>query len=228
MSTLLLIFVIVLALAPVVPQSTSTEVNEISIVSFKCFRTQRGKRAQSESVSPEREMIKANKNFERNARINDPAGARDPNEDTLDNRRDALDKSINTARTTPPKEAGLFAYVAKLHNGGSAPVEMVFWEYQFIDPADPSSATRRQFLCRVNIKPGKDKELEAFSLSGAANTISATSERKPLHEKVVINRVEYAAGENWQRKDWDIKEILTTYDRAMSRPWLANEMCRGL
>jgi hypothetical protein len=37
----------------------------------------------------------------------------------------------------------------------------VFWEYQFTDPANPGNVTRRQFLCGVNLKPDKEKELQA-------------------------------------------------------------------
>lgn len=210
------------------PQSTTTDGNEITVVSFKWFKTQRTDTARPASSGATREVIQANKNFDRNGRINDPAGKLDPNEGTLDNRRDALDRANEAARNTPPKGADAFAYVAKIHNGSNQTVETVFWEYRFTDAADAANATRRQFVCRASLKPNKDKELQAISLSGSADTVSAMNNGHPLQEKAVINRVEFAGGTNWQRSDWDIKEILTTYDKAMSRPWGANEMCRGL
>ena len=45
--------------------------------------------------------------------------------------------------------------------------------------------------------------------------------------KVLINRVEYADGSIWQRKDWNFSEIRMTYKRAVTTPW-GSEMCRSL
>jgi hypothetical protein len=90
---------------------------------------------------------------------------------------------------------------------------------------------RRQFLCGVNIKPEKEKEIQAFSLSGPSDVISvgnlANKSGNAFQEKVVINRVEYADGSIWQRKDWNFGEIRLTYQRAVGTPWGA-EMCRSL
>jgi hypothetical protein len=88
---------------------------------------------------------------------------------------------------------------------------------------------RRQFLCGVSIKPEKDKELQAFSLSGPHDVISVDtlSKKSPGEEKVVINRVEYGDGSIWQRKDWSFGEVRLGYARAVSTPW-GTEMCRGL
>ena len=47
-------------------------------------------------------------------------------------------------------------------------------------------------------------------------------------DKVMINRVEYADGSIWQRKDWNFAEIKLTYQHAVATPWTAGEMCRGL
>ena len=91
--------------------------------------------------------------------------------------------------------------------------------------------TRRQFLCGVNIKPAKDKELQAFSVSAPSDVVSvetlSNKTGNALQEKIVINRVEYADGTIWQRKDWNFGEIRLSYRRAVGTPWGA-EMCRGL
>ena len=121
-----------------------------------------------------------------------------------------------------------FAYQVKLHNTGKQTVEVVFWEYQFIDATNPGNVTRRQFLCGVKIKPDKDKELQAFEMSGPGDTVSAASPTTSLQEKVVINRVEFADGKSWMRKDWNANEIKAAYQRAMATPWSPNEMCRAL
>jgi hypothetical protein len=44
----------------------------------------------------------------------------------------------------------------------------------------------------------------------------------------VINRVEFADGKSWTRKDWNAGEIKAGYQRAMATPWSSNEVCRGL
>jgi hypothetical protein len=46
-------------------------------------------------------------------------------------------------------------------------------------------------------------------------------------EKVLINRVEYADGTIWQRRDWSFAAIRENYKRAIETPW-GNEMCRSL
>jgi hypothetical protein len=86
-------------------------------------------------------------------------------------------------------------------------------------------------LCAANIKAGKEKEIQAFSVSGPSEVVSvdtlAKNSTNPFEEKVVINRVEYADGSIWQRKDWNFGEIRMSYRRAVSTPW-GKEMCRGL
>lgn len=176
-------------------------------------------------------MIPENKNYSRNARINNPVGARDPNEDTIDGRHAALEKITQEARTPSTKPVDGYAYRAKIQNTSTKVIEIVFWEYQFIDPANPAVMSRRQFLCGVKINPAKDKELQAFSLSGPSDVISVQAlgnkSENAFKERVLINRVEYADGTMWQRKEWNFGEIRLGYRRAVGTPWGA-EMCRGL
>ena len=114
---------------------------------------------------------------------------------------------------------------------GKNVVEIVFWEYQFHDPADPSLVARRQFLCGVNIAGDKSKELEGFSLSGPSDVVNvstlANKSENPFKEQVLINRVEYADGSIWQRKGWSLAEVKTSYDRVLREPWVPG-MCKGL
>ena len=51
-----------------------------------------------------------------------------------------------------------FAYKVKVRNSAAKVVEVLFWEYQFEETANPSNLTRRQFLCGVQIKGGKEKD----------------------------------------------------------------------
>jgi hypothetical protein len=80
-------------------------------------------------------------------------------------------------------------------------------------------------LCGVNIAAEKSKELEGFSLSGPGVVNAQTD--SPIKEKAVINRVEYADGSVWQRKDWSLAEVKTSYDRVLREQWVPG-MCKGL
>ena len=211
----------------VAPDSSSVEVLE-----FKCTKSRQVmlEPPYTENI-PARAVIPQNKNYARNARVNDPVGARDPNEDTIDGRSAALEKISQEARRPANKPVDGYAYRVKVQNASNKPVEILFWEYQFIDTANPSTVTRRQFLCGVNIRAGKAAEVKTFSPSGPAEVVNvdtlANKSSNPVQEKVVINRVEFADGTIWQRKDWNFGEIRMAYRRAVSTPW-GTEMCRGL
>ena len=236
MKTLLLWPLLLMFVLPVQNPTAPQEVSSVAVLAFKWSRTRQKVTppdpAANAPAAPVRAVITANKNLERNARINDPAGKRDPNEDTLDGRSAALEKAVQESRTPKAEPIDGFEYRARVQNGSKKVVEVLFWEYQFVDPSNPANVTRRQFLCVVNIKPDKQKELQAFGVSGPGEVISAGSLANQagnvFQEKVLINRVEYADESIWQRKDWNAAEIKLTYQRAMATPWNAGEMCRGL
>jgi hypothetical protein len=202
----------------------------VAVVSFKWSRIRKTVKGEPEVVTPAREMIPDNKTYQRNARVNQPVGQRDPNEDTVDGRREAIEKIVQEARTAPPKSLDTFSYEAKILNGSKKTIDVVFWEYQFIDQVSPSTSTRRQFLCGGGIKPGKEKDLQASSLSGPSDVVNvetlANSSGKRFLEMVLINRVEYADGSIWERKDWKFSEIRLALKRALATPWTEN--CRAL
>lgn len=170
-----------------------------------------------------------NRGFDRTPRVDDPV--REPNIDTLAGRGAALEQAVQESRKPRPKPVDGFAYRTKVKNDGTKATEVLFWEYQFTTTANPGEMTRRQFLCRVKIKPNKAKELRSFSLLGPGDVISvenlANKSASPFQEKVVINRVEFADGSMWQRSDWNFAEIKLTYARVVATPW-GSEMCRGL
>ncbi len=202
----------------------------MSIASFKWTRARQKVDSQQTDVSvPERQVIPQNKNFARNARMNEPRGARDPNQDTLDGRSAAMEKSVQESRTPKTEPRDGYAYRIKVKNSATQVAEVVFWEYQFYDAANPNLVARRQFLCGVNIRPDKEKELEGFSLSGPSDVVSvaALADKSRFKENVLINRVEFADGSIWQRKDWDLKEVKATYDRVLREQWLPGQ-CKGL
>jgi hypothetical protein len=230
---LLFVFPILLGLLiPYQAANSNRESSTLTVVNFKWSKTRRTMETPPvEGNVPARAMIPQNRNFARNARVNDPQGVRDPNGDTLDGRSAAMEKSVQEARTRKPKASDGYTYRIKVQNPGKNVVEIVFWEYQFHDPADPSLVARRQFLCGVSIAGDKSKELEAFSLAGPSDIVNvstlANKSENPFKENVLINRVEYADGSIWQRKGWSFAEVKTTYDRVLREPWVPG-MCKGL
>src|SRR6185503_3506351 len=142
-----------LSASPALGQDVSADQAPIAVLSYKWSKDRRAMELVDTSGpdTPQPAMIPQNKNFARNARVNDPAGVRDPNADTIDGRSEALEKSVQESRTAKPKAADGFAYKIKVQNTGAKAVEIVFWEYQFQDPGDSSLVARRQFLCGVNV-----------------------------------------------------------------------------
>jgi len=207
----------------------SHEGTPVVVSSFKWFKDRQVIAQAPDGITPAAAMIPANKNYERNRRANMSPGERDPNLDTIDGRSAALEKAVQDSRT--PKPIDGFAYRAKVHNASAKLIETIFWEYQFKEATESGPVSRRQFFCAVSIRPEKDTELRAFSVSAPRNVVSvdalAGKSASAAGEKVIINRVEYADGSIWQRKDWSFGEIGLALRRAVATPW-GTEMCRGL
>jgi hypothetical protein len=230
---ILLLFLIVFNLLALVQTQTpaNDEASPMSVSSYKWSRArQTVESAQTEPTNmPVRQVIPQNKTFARNARINDPRGARDPNQDTIDGRAEAIEKSVQESRTPKSEPRDGFAYRIKVKNSTKKVVEIVFWEYQFTEAQNPDVLARRQFLCAVNVRPDKDKELEGFSLSGPSDVVSvaALADKSRFKENVLINRIEYSDNSIWQRKGWHLTEVKTTVDRVLREPWVPGQ-CKGL
>ncbi len=230
MRTLLLLLLLGLVVSAGQNPLTTDPDSPVAVVSFKWSKTKLTlEQATTTTQGPAPAMTFLNKNFERNRRANTSPGERDPNLDTVDGRAAALERSVQESRA--PKPVDGFIYRTKVKNAGAKTIEVLFWEYQFQDPAEPTSLRRHQFLCGVSMRPEKDKELLGFSLASPSEVISVESLKKKtanaLQEKVVVNRVEYSDGSIWQRQGWSFGEIKSTYNRALQTPW-APDMCKGL
>ena len=214
----------------VLPQAQTNDGSPLTVTSFKWTRARRVPPTQEvEGNAPARAVIPQNKIFARNARINEPPGARDPNADTIDGRSAALEKSVAESRAPQAEPVDGFAYRIKVQNPTTKVIEALFWEYRFEDPANPDQLSRRQFLCGVDIRGGKTKELEGFSRFGPSDVVNVKSLNSgtTFKESILINRIEYSDGSMWQRKDWSRAEVKGSYERVLREPWLPG-MCKGL
>ena len=228
MKTLLLLSLLLSLFIPF--QSQTNNGSPLTVTEFKWSRARRTIQAPVvEGNAPARAMIPQNRNFARNQRINEPRGARDPNADTVDGRSAALEQTVAESRAPKPEPMDGFAYKIKVQNPGPKAVEAVFWEYRFLDPANPDLVARRQFLCVVNIGAGKGRELEGFSLSGPSDVVNVQTLNSgtQLKEEVLINRIEFTDGSLMQRKSWKLEEVQASYERALREQWLPG-MCKPL
>jgi len=230
MKTLLFVSLLVSLLSSF--QIAVTDNSPVTVSNFKWSRArQKTEAPEVEGSAPAQAMIPQNRNFARNARVNDPQGVRDPNQDTLDGRRAALEKSVAESRAPKARVMDGYTYRIKVQNSSQKIVEIVFWEYRFMDPANPDLIARRQFLCGVSIPAGKGKDLEAFSLAGPSDVVDvktlADDAKNPFKEDVLINRVEFSDGSIWQRKDWNLAEVKVSFDRVLREQWVPGT-CKGL
>ena len=228
---LLSVLLLLLFASPALAQEVSAGETPISVLSYRWSRDRRAMELvdTSNRNSPQAAMIPQNKNFQRNARINDPAGVRDPNADTLDGRSAELDRITAEARESKPRTDG-FIYETKVQNNSAKLVAVVFWEYQFREKGNPTILSRRQFVCQAKLKPAKARDFEIFTLAAPTSVISVkTLSKKSEHtfdESVIINRVEFEDGSNWQRKDWNYDEVKLTAKTASNAK--KQQTCRGL
>ena len=140
---ILLLFLILFNLLALVQTQTpaSDEASPMGVTSHKWSRARQKIETpqMSDASGPARQVIPQNKNFARNARMNEPRGARDPNQDTLDGRSAAMEKSVQEARSTKSEPSDGFAYRIKVKNSSTKVVEIIFWEYQFHEAEDPKN-----------------------------------------------------------------------------------------
>ncbi len=233
MRTFLLLLTLMLLISQNQSAQVMTENSSIVVLGSKWSKSrQKFEDTDNKPVTPAQSVLpRSNRNFERNQRVNDTPGTPDPNERTIEGRSAALEKAVQESRTSKSKTVDGFTYQAKIRNASTKTIEILFWEYQFKELANPANVSSRQFLCGVDIKPEKEQELRVFSTASPGSLISAGSlgnkSANLFEEKILINRVEYSDGTIWQRKDWNYTEIKPSIARALETPW-GLEMCRNL
>jgi hypothetical protein len=179
----------------------------VVVVSASWLRDrQAGNKAVQSATAPMRGITKDDRNFERQKRINDPVGMRDPNADNLDVRGSELERIVQQSRESEPVDG--YTYLLKIQNISPKIIENVIWEYRFMQVGNDNNVTRRTFMCGGQIKPERQKEMNIFSLVGPSEVVNVKSLEKDSNIKfraaIVIDRVDYADGTFWQRNGWDV------------------------
>ena len=125
--------------------------------------------------------------------IYDPAQARSrnpANDDPFQRMREA-------GRRMRLREDGYY-YSVTFRNDGTRPVKALVWDYTVASPGAPESLTHHQFFNRVDIRPGKHKEVYRFSVTPPTRTVSAAKPDSHLIEEVIIKGVQYKDGSVWK------------------------------
>lgn len=95
-----------------------------------------------------------------------------------------------------------FFYKASVKNVSTKAITEIDWDYIFTDTATGTELDRRQFTSVQNIGPGKQKELVFQLPTPPTRRISVHSldmkERSGIDGRVVIVRVKYVDGSEWQ------------------------------
>src|SRR5262249_39056668 len=91
-----------------------------------------------------------------------------------------------------------YYYSATVRNDGTKPVKALVWDYTIADPRNPESLTHHRFYSRIDIRPGKHKEVYRFAVTPPTRTVSAAKGNAHLIEEVVVNAVQYKDGSVWK------------------------------
>lgn len=97
----------------------------------------------------------------------------------------------------------MYVYRVKFNNGGAKAIQVLEWEYIFLDPATQAEAGRHSYSHKVKLRPGKTTELYGVSTSPPTRVVDASKPDKPepgrYAERVRITRIEYDDGTVWKR-----------------------------
>jgi hypothetical protein len=103
-------------------------------------------------------------------------------------------------QTAPPRY--YFIYRASMKNTSAKEIAEIDWDYVFIDAGTGAELDRRQFTSVQKVGPGKTKDMSFMIPTPPTRRISVYAldkkERFGLNEQVVIVRVKYVDGTEWQ------------------------------
>ena len=98
--------------------------------------------------------------------------------------------------------ASSYVYEVKLRNNGEKTISALTLEYIFFEPDTETEISRRLFLSKRQIAPGKSKTLVFRTGAPPTGTINARYAGKKsgeqYSEQVVIQSIKYADGSAWQ------------------------------
>ncbi|HKP68905.1 MAG TPA: hypothetical protein VJV05_06455 [Pyrinomonadaceae bacterium] len=191
----------------------------------------RAQQAEVTGSGPVTPVMPETKYFQRKAREARTDNPMDPNTESMEGRSRAMDKAVKESRTAQTDNTKGYLYTAEMRNDTGSPINIVFWEFKFVEIARPSNVVRRQFLCGGEFKNGDTKQFSVFSTHGPSDVIGVDSlgkgDENLFTESFQVNRIELADGTIIQRDNWKYTDVKDAVHRATSTPW-GSEVCRAL
>ena len=109
---------------------------------------------------------------------------------------------VPTPETGPRGLLVTYIYEVKVRNTGVKEIRTLTWEYEFLEPGTEQVVGRLRIASKVNLGPGKTRNVVVRTRSSPTGTVDATkADKKPSEqysERVVIRSVSYADGSVWQ------------------------------
>lgn len=95
-----------------------------------------------------------------------------------------------------------YLYKTQVRNIADKTIKRLQWSYVFTDVLTRKEIVRHEFDSRTQIRPGRKKNLSAFTRGSPPAVIDAkelsANGNKPWRESVVIERVEFADDTIWE------------------------------
>jgi Tfp pilus assembly protein PilF len=115
---------------------------------------------------------------------------------------DPLSPGRSNSRPSTTNVRGVdFKFTALIKNTGSKEITSVQWAYFFV-PQGPHEGFAYVFTTKINIAPGKEKNLRdqvpSLVIPANQNKVPSAQNRALFKERLVILRLNYADGSSWQ------------------------------
>lgn len=95
-----------------------------------------------------------------------------------------------------------YIYEVKVLNTGVKKIRTLTWEYEFLEPGTEQVVGRLRIASKVNLDPGKTRNVVVRTKASPTGTVDATKADKKFQdwysERIIIRSVSYADGSVWQ------------------------------
>ena len=123
--------------------------------------------------------------------------------DTKDLHQRPIPAITNSSITSALPLIKRYQYDFNLRNTGAKRIVKVVWEYVFLDQTTKAEASRHRFVTRTNIRPGKSRILNGFSMAQPVKVVNVKNAGRSAEgqysEEVVILKIDYDDGSVWTR-----------------------------
>ncbi|HXI26169.1 MAG TPA: hypothetical protein VNG71_20115 [Pyrinomonadaceae bacterium] len=131
--------------------------------------------------------------------------------------------AIENAKLESPREPKMIPlYESRVEVKNSSGKIIVGFVFAYRASKTTQFTADQEILCKVTIKPDEIKKVTALSYAPYVKVVDASSTNngrpsKPTLDDVIINRVEFADGTTWQRRNWNPMRMLSPAFKAIAK-----------